>query len=386
MIKDDDNDNKISIIITAIIIIITIAGFASFSYCANSKKAHENFIKAQDLFRKAEFEKAEKLLDIKPPKDIAEEFYKLKFNVQFNLNALYSAKETMLELLKIKPNDAFYNYELSLMYYNMQDYEQTKKYLNEAIKYEPDNFTYNISLANVYSEQGKYDEAIKLYLEIYKKNPKAEIALASTASCYEQKNDMQNVLKYREMAARDFPDHIYDIYTLAQTYEKMKMKDKAIEYYAKAINLDIEDNTDSKTKYKELSGKAYYSKGYKSIAVPYRTQGNLMIVKAELGGQKAEFIVDTGASYCVVSKKFIKSIKSKNLGISAVSTIADGSKVNAPLVLANLTLNGIELGDVLVAVLPNDDTPFLLGNSVMQELDYYIDHDKKVITIKRPKE
>ena len=268
MIKDDNNDNKISIIITLIIVVVFIAGFACFSYYQNNKIAHENFIKAQDLFRKSEFQQAEKLLDIKPPKDIAEEFYNLKYNVQYNQNAIYAAKETLLELLKLKPENAFYYYQLAIMYLNMEDYEQTQKYLMEAIKHEPDNFTYNISLANHYSNQGKYDEAIKLYLEIYKKNPKAEIALSSIANCYEQKNDMGNVLKYRELAAKDFPTHIYDIYTLAQTYEKMKMKDKAIEYYAKAIDLDFEGDTDSKAKYKELSGKTYYPKGFKSISVP----------------------------------------------------------------------------------------------------------------------
>ena len=105
-----------------------------------------------------------------------------------------------------------------------------------------------------------------------------------------------------------------------------------------------------------------------------------MIVKANLGGQNSEFIVDTGASFCVASKKFIKNIKVKDLGFNAVAKIANGSKVSTPLILANLTLNNFDLGEVLVAVLPNDDVSFLLGNSVMQELDYYVDHDKKVIT------
>lgn len=385
MIKEDDSDSKISIIITVIIIAVALAAFAGFSYYSNNKLARKNLIKAQDLFRKSEFEQAERLLNVRPPKDIAEEFYKLKFDVQLNLNAPYSAKETALELIKLQPKNAFYYYELSLMYYNMQDYEQTQKYLKKAIELEPDNFTYNISLANAYFEQAKYDDALKLYLEIYKKNPKAEIALASAANCYEQKNDMNNALKYRELAAKEFSTNLFDIYSLAQTYEKMNKKDKAIEYYAKAIDLDFENDTDSKVKYKELSGKAYYPKGFKSISVPYRTQGNLMIVKANLGGKNAEFIVDTGASFCVASKKFIKSIKVKDLGFNAVVRLADGSKANAPLVLADLSLNSFDLGEVVVAALPDDNTPFLLGNSVMQELDYYVDHDKKVIIIKRPK-
>ena len=386
MIKDDDNDSKLSIVITIIVFLITIIGFTIFSFYTNDKTARENYIKAQDAFRNNDFQKAEKLLDIKPPKDLAEEFYKLKFNVQLNLNAPYAAKETALELIKLQPKNAFYYYELSLMYYNMQDYEQTNKYLKEAIELEPDNFTYNISLANTYFEQNKYDDAIKLYLEIYKKNPKAEIALASIANCYEQKNDMNSVLKYREMAAKDFPDHIFDIYMLAKTYEKINKKDKAIAYYAKTIDLDFENNTDAKAKYKELSGKTYYPKGYKAVSIPYHTHGNLMIVDAKLGGKKAEFIIDTGASYCVASEKFIKGIKTKDLGINAVTTLADGSKVSARLVLADLTLNDFDIGEVLVAVMPNNNISFLLGNSVMQELDYYIDHDKKVITIKRPKE
>ena len=51
----------------------------------------------------SEFQQAEKLLDIKPPKDIEEEFYKLKLDVQLNLNSPYSAKETALKLIKLEP-------------------------------------------------------------------------------------------------------------------------------------------------------------------------------------------------------------------------------------------------------------------------------------------
>ena len=74
---------------------------------------------------------SEKLLEGKPPKDIAEEFYKLKFDIQVNLNAVYAAKETVLELIKMQPKNAFYHYELSLMYYNIQDYSQAEKALKQ---------------------------------------------------------------------------------------------------------------------------------------------------------------------------------------------------------------------------------------------------------------
>ena len=70
MIKDDE-DSKTPLIITVLFLIVAIGGFGGSSYYQLNKTAHENYTKAQDAFRNSNFEKAEKLLEVKPSKDIA---------------------------------------------------------------------------------------------------------------------------------------------------------------------------------------------------------------------------------------------------------------------------------------------------------------------------
>jgi len=102
LIKDNENSN-VALVVTILFVIVAIAGFAGFSYYRLNKIAHENYTKAQDAFRNSDLSKAEKLLNIKPSKDMAEDFYKLKYNVQMNQNKLYEAEQTAKELIKLNP-------------------------------------------------------------------------------------------------------------------------------------------------------------------------------------------------------------------------------------------------------------------------------------------
>lgn len=379
-------DFKQSIIISCILVLGVIGAFVGYSMYQENIQMHKNYIAAQDAFRNANLQEAEKLLEGNPPQDIAKDFYILKYNVQMNSNELYQAEQTCMKLLKLNPKDAFSNYLLSLVYYNLGDRDNTELYLKNAVKYSPDNVDYKISLANFYANIGKDDEAINLFLELKDLIPGYEIAWATIASIYENKGDYNNALKYRKEAAEKFSNNSYDLYMLASLYQKIGEKDLAAEYYAKTAKLDINGATDAKSKYFEITGKPYHSSSqFKSESIPFKNLNGLMLVNVSVNGYPAKFIIDTGATSSVVYGNFIKKshipVKTNIFGISQS---ANGTKTVTPIANLNIKLGSSEFKDLKTFIMPTDNKAFdgIIGNDILEKTDYYVDRQRQVITIR----
>lgn len=379
-------DFKQSIIISCILVLGFIGAFVGYSIYQENIQMHKNYIAAQDAFRNANLQEAEKLLEGNPPQDIAKDFYILKYNVQMNSNELYQAEQTCMKLLKLNPKDAFSNYLLSLVYYNLGDRDNTELYLKNAVKYSPDNVDYKISLANFYANIGKDDEAINLFLELKDLIPGYEIAWATIASIYENKGDYNNALKYRKEAAEKFSNNSYDLYMLASLYQKIGEKDLAAEYYAKTAKLDINGATDAKSKYFEITGKPYHSSSqFKSESIPFKNLNGLMLVNVSVNGYPAKFIIDTGATSSVVYGNFIKKshipVKTNIFGISQS---ANGTKTVTPIANLNIKLGSSEFKDLKTFIMPTDNKAFdgIIGNDILEKTDYYVDRQRQVITIR----
>ena len=379
-------DFKQSIIISCILVLGVIGAFVGYSMYQENIQMRKNYIAAQDAFRNANLQEAEKLLEGNPPQDIAKDFYILKYNVQMNSNELYQAEQTCMKLLKLNPKDAFSNYLLSLVYYNLGDRDNTELYLKNAVKYSPDNVDYKISLANFYANIGKDDEAINLFLELKDLIPGYEIAWATIASIYENKGDYNNALKYRKEAAEKFSNNSYDLYMLASLYQKIGEKDLAAEYYAKTAKLDINGATDAKSKYFEITGKPYHSSSqFKSESIPFKNLNGLMLVNVSVNGYPAKFIIDTGATSSVVYGNFIKKshipVKTNIFGISQS---ANGTKTVTPIANLNIKLGSSEFRDLKTFIMPTENKAFdgIIGNDILEKTDYYVDRQRQVITIR----
>ena len=380
-------DFKQSIIISCILIFGITGALIGYSAYQDNVKIHKNFIAAQDAFRNGNLAGAEKLLEVNnPPRDIAKDFYILKYNVQMNSNKLYQAEVTALKLLKLNPADAFFNYLVSLVYYNSGDKEKTELYLKNAVKYAPDNVDYKIYLANFYAGAGKDDEAIKLFEELKKLIPGYEIAWASIASIYENKGDFKNALKYRKEAAEKFSDSAYDLYMLASLYSKMGEKNLAAQYYAKTAALDINGNTDAKSKYFAITGKPYHTAPqFKSETIPFQNLNGLMLVNVYIDGIPAKFVIDTGATSTIVYANFIKNKKIPvKTSIFGISTSSNRTKTVMPLINLNLKLGTQEFRDLKTFIMPAENKLFdgIIGNDILEKLDYYADRQRQVITIR----
>lgn len=376
---------KESFIISCTIVFGIIGIFWGYSAYENNKTMHKNYVLAQDAFRNSKFAEAEKLLDGNPPKDIAKDFYILKYNILMNSNKISQAKEVALELVKCDTHDAFSNYLLGLAYYNLGEKEETELYLKNAVKYGAENIDYKIYLANFYTNIAKYDEAINLFNEIKELVPGYEIAWDSIATIYENKGELEKALKYRKDAARRFKTNAYDSYMLAKLYKKMGKNELAAKYFAKTIRLDINNDSDAKTEYFKLTGKPYHSdQQFKNESIPFQNYKNLMIITASVNGYPGKFLVDTGATSCVIYKNFLKDKNINPTNLMGIVKSANNSVDIVPIVNANFTIGTSEFKNIKTSVLMSDNKAFdgIIGNDILKNTDFYIDRENKIITIR----
>lgn len=111
------------------------------------------------------------------------------------------------------------------------------------------------------------------------------------------------------------------------------------------------------------------------VRIHMEKEAEVYKVPCSVNGLKLKFIFDTGASSVCISQTYAKMMlengyldESDILGKSQ-STIADGSNIdNVVINLRNVEIGGLSLENVLAVVVPTQNAPLLLGQSVIQRL------------------
>lgn len=382
-------DMRKSLIVSTFIILLLVAVFCVIGKINDDKKAQQNYAMAKDDFKNNNLESALNLLKEEPPRKIAQDYYGLKYDVLMNLNKIYEAEIVAKKLIKLNKNNGFNHYLLSIIYYNLGDYEKTEKCLKDAIKYAPKNNDFKISLANTYSSHGKNAEAINLFEEVMKKDPKYEVAWAGIADIYENQQDYKKAIIYREDAAKKFANNVYDAYMLAQLYKKMGNKKDAAFYYAKAAKIDISKESDAEVQYTKLTGKPLYMSSVSSYQrIPVLFVHNYAIVDALADGINGKFLIDTGATSTVISERFLRKNRIKvETDTYGIATLANGKKEVFPATYFDFKLGESNFYNNRVYISPDiDDTitfDGIIGNDILAKTDFYIDRKNEVLVIKR---
>ncbi len=111
------------------------------------------------------------------------------------------------------------------------------------------------------------------------------------------------------------------------------------------------------------------------VRIHMEQEGGVYKVPCEVNGLKLKFIFDTGAASVCISQTYAEMMlengyldKSDILGKSQ-STIADGSNIdNVVINLRKVEIGGLSLENVSAVVVPTQNAPLLLGQSVIQRL------------------
>lgn len=123
------------------------------------------------------------------------------------------------------------------------------------------------------------------------------------------------------------------------------------------------------------------------IEVPFEKKGGVLSVRCVVNGLPLSFIFDSGASDVSISRveaNFMLAngyIKESDFGDRAYYTVADGSlSAGTKVKLSSVTFGGETLHDVWASVVDGQNSPLLLGQTVMSRLGKVeIDYENKVV-------
>lgn len=131
---------------------------------------------------------------------------------------------------------------------------------------------------------------------------------------------------------------------------------------------------------------------FAEVRIHMEQEGGVFKVPCVINGLKLKFIFDTGASSVCLSQSCAEMMiengyleESDIKGVSE-SKIADGSSINNLVInLKKVEVGGLVIDDVLAIVVPTQNAPLLLGQSVIQRLgkvsidgDYLVVHNASV--------
>lgn len=112
-----------------------------------------------------------------------------------------------------------------------------------------------------------------------------------------------------------------------------------------------------------------------------------LLVEAKLNGHVSGlFLLDTGASYCVITPDFAKRLGvRKDEGQDPVALLTPAGKIEAPMT----TLRSVEVararaGDVSAVIYPAVDAPLsgILGLSFLKEFEFSVDARRRVLRLR----
>lgn len=90
----------------------------------------------------------------------------------YKLGNTNQAIDSIRHSISLKPNDAYINNFLGLLYLYVEDYKQAESSFLKATVYSPNNIVYMVNLAATYERDKNYSSALDVYESAYKLDPK----------------------------------------------------------------------------------------------------------------------------------------------------------------------------------------------------------------------
>jgi type IV pilus assembly protein PilF len=161
-----------------------------------------------------------------------------------NLGEAYLAGGNLMAALRelkkaesFDPADYITQYDIGLVYYYRERYDQAIPHFEKAIQLRPDFAPAINGLGNSYSAKGDWDKAIEAYQKIIEDvfYGTPHFALSNMALAYYQKSDYVRAEKYFLEALKLSPDFVNALGGLATTYMAMGRYQEAVQKLERAV-------------------------------------------------------------------------------------------------------------------------------------------------------
>jgi len=179
-----------------------------------------------------------------PPELASGERNKAAAEATRNVGEAYLAGGNLLAALRelkkaesLDPEDHITQYDIGLVYYYRERYDQAIPHFERAIQLKPDFAPAINGLGNAYSAKGDWDKAIEAYQKIIEDvfYGTPHFALSNMALAYYQKGDFVRAEKNFLEALKLSPDFVNALAGLATTYLDQGRYEEAIQKLERAI-------------------------------------------------------------------------------------------------------------------------------------------------------
>jgi Tfp pilus assembly protein PilF len=179
-----------------------------------------------------------------PPEAATPEHNKASAEATRNLGEAYLAGGNLLAALRelkkaeaLDPADHITQYDIGLVYYYRERYDQAIPHFEKAIQLKPDFAPAINGLGNAYSAKGDWDLAIEAYRKIVEDvfYGTPHFALSNMGLAYYQKKEYAQAEKYFLEALKMNPDFVNALGGLATTYMAMGRYDQAVQKLERAV-------------------------------------------------------------------------------------------------------------------------------------------------------
>jgi tetratricopeptide (TPR) repeat protein len=151
-------------------------------------------------------------------------------------NLMYALRE-LKKAESFDPNDHITQYDIGLVYYYRERYDQAIPHFERAIQLRPDFAPAINGLGNAYSAKGDWDKAIEAYQKIIEDvfYGTPHFAFSNMALAYYQKGDYGRAEKYFLEALKLSPDFVNALAGLATTYSAQGRYEEAVQKLERAV-------------------------------------------------------------------------------------------------------------------------------------------------------
>jgi clan AA aspartic protease (TIGR02281 family) len=374
-------------IVIGVSIAIAIAAYGVhwFGSIENNKKADALFLEAKDEFRLEHLARAlEKTNDALRLVEKAE-LLEMKADILINQNKVYEAEDVLKKLIAQKPNNAHYYYLTGIMAMNESDHSKAIKYMRQAIDHAPENGKYGVSLANLLYRDGNASAAETQFKKLIKADADFREAWQQYATMLMNSERYPEALKVINDAIQRFPGDFEFHFMKATTYDFLKEFQLAAKSYYRSLELRPARDTVAAKRYREITGKhvPVALEEMSQDQISFESRNNVMFIDAEVNHRRGRFLLDTGASSCVIfqNKAGLYGIKPGPLKVE-VSTA--GGTIQVPFTHASVELGRSKIENVAFGIIPPQDklpADGIIGMNFLQNFHINIDKSSQQITL-----
>jgi tetratricopeptide (TPR) repeat protein len=124
-------------------------------------------------------------------------------------------------------------------------YAYYKEMPNKAIKiyqdwgsFSPDNIDPFLQLGSLYETDGNYKKALEQYNQVFRIDPNYKHIHNYFAAIYSKMGNIEKVIEYKRKNMNQYPKELWNIYSLARTFDDVREIDSAMYYFQKIIDKD----------------------------------------------------------------------------------------------------------------------------------------------------